>query len=339
MGDMRLGKMEKHILKELAGRDDPMFAADLAWDWHNRGKGENEWSNKFVRQIEKAFSTLPRPVDWKSFYIHDLQPYVKMDEDVKEVAIEHKLKKSQAKALQKVKDQAKPEFDKIKKSGKAKPGIMDEAIDLSELSAKEIERQVSVHKIQNQIDLLSEINAKPVYITTGEYETIVVDPPWPMQKIKREVRPNQQEFDYPVMTVDELKDFGKTVRDLVAHDTHLFLWTTQKFLPESWEVIANWGFTYILTMVWHKNGGYQPFGLPQYNAEFVVYARHGAPKFVDTKDFFCCFSGERREHSRKPDEFYNLVKRVTKGPRLDVFSREKREGFDQYGNEVGKFQE
>ena len=49
------------------------------------------------------------------------------------------------------------------------------------------------------------------------------------------------------------------------------------------------------------------------------------------------FSGKVREHSRKPDEFYDLVRRASPGPRIDIFSREKRDGFDQYGHEVGKF--
>ena len=58
--------------------------------------------------------------------------------------------------------------------------------------------------------------------------------------------------------------------------------------------------------------------------------------FIDTKDFACCFEAPRREHSRKPI-FYETIKRVTGGSRIDVFAREIHDGFAQYGNEIGKF--
>ena len=169
------------------------------------------------------------------------------------------------------------------------------------------------------------------------FETIVMDPPWPMQKIERDVRPNQVAFDYPTMSEDELRKFGEPLNRMAADDCHLFMWTTQKFLPLALELVEQYRFRYVLTMVWHKAGGYQPTGLPQFNCEFIVYARKGTPKFVSTQGFFCCLNGPRREHSRKPDEFYEMIRLVTGGPRIDVFSREAREGFAQYGNETAKF--
>ena len=171
------------------------------------------------------------------------------------------------------------------------------------------------------------------------FETIVLDPPWPMTKIERDVRPNQVAFDYPTMSEEELYEFSEPLNRMAADDCHLFMWTTQKFLPLALELVVHYGFRYVLTMVWHKAGGYQPTGLPQFNCEFVVYARKGAPKFVSTQGFFCCLNGPRREHSRKPDEFYEMIRLVTGGPRIDMFSREAREGFAQYGNETAKFAE
>ena len=131
------------------------------------------------------------------------------------------------------------------------------------------------------------------------------------------------------MTEEDLVAFGATINRCAAEHCQLFMWTTQKFLPMALRLLEEWGFHYVLTMVWHKPGGFQPVGLPQYNCEFVLYARSGSPGFVDTKAFNCCFEASRREHSRKPDEFYDLIRRVTADGRIDIFSREQRDGFDQ----------
>ena len=171
----------------------------------------------------------------------------------------------------------------------------------------------------------------------GKYRCIVIDPPWEMEKIVRDVSPSERQygFDYPTMSETELEAFD--VGSMADDDCHLFCWTTQKHLPSALRLIEHWGFRYVLCMVWHKPGGFQPYNLPQFNCEFAIYARRGSPEFSDTKAFFTCFQAPRREHSRKPDEFYNLIERVTAGPRIDVFSRESRPGFDQFGNETGKF--
>jgi N6-adenosine-specific RNA methylase IME4 len=162
-----------------------------------------------------------------------------------------------------------------------------------------------------------------------EYDVIVIDPPWPMQKIERDVRPHQAGFDYPTMDEEELQEFP--VPDMAAEDCHLFLWTTHKFLPMALRLAEEWGFRYVCTFVWHKPGGFQPIGLPQYNC------RKGSPAFVDTKAFPTCFEAARREHSRKPDEFYETIARVTAGRRIEVFAREPRPGFELFGNETARF--
>jgi phage N-6-adenine-methyltransferase len=152
-------------------------------------------------------------------------------------------------------------------------------------------KQYKTEKAAQQREANAKLKADtPTVIPEGKYGTIVIDPPWNMKKSDRDVAPNQVAFDYPTMTEEELAAFP--VPDMAADDSHLFCWTTQTFLPVSLRLIESWGFRYVLQMVWHKNGGFQPFGLPQYNCEFVIYARRGTPSFIDTKAFPCCFHGD-----------------------------------------------
>jgi len=177
-------------------------------------------------------------------------------------------------------------------------------------------------------------------IPSKVYRTIVIDPPWPMDKIKRAVVPiNQQyDFDYATMTLEEIA--ALPVGELVDKTgCHVYLWTTEKFLPASFDILKRWGIDYILTFVWHKNGGFQPFGLPQYNCEFVIFGKAVGLSFQTTKALFCCFDGKRREHSRKPIEFDDMVRRVSPEPRLEWFGRERKDGFETIGYEKGKYNE
>jgi N6-adenosine-specific RNA methylase IME4 len=183
-------------------------------------------------------------------------------------------------------------------------------------------------------DQLEDVAAQAVKKLLGTYDTIVIDPPWPMQKIERDVTPQQVEFDYPVMTEEQLRDVP--VPQHCAPDTHVWVWAAQHFLPVAFRLLDAWRLTYVCTFVWHKPGGFQPWNLPQFNCEFALYARHGSPTFLDTTDFLTCFNAPRQGHSAKPDHFYDVVRRVTAGRRLDMFNRRAIPGFDGWGQQAAE---
>lgn len=171
----------------------------------------------------------------------------------------------------------------------------------------------------------------PAPLPRGLYATLVIDPPWPMEKIEREVRPNQAApLDYRTMGEDELRAFSIPAAD----DAHLYLWTTHRFLPLALELVEAWGFKYQCLMTWVKNVGITPFSW-MYSTEHVIFARRGSLDLL-LLGRRLDFAARVREHSRKPEEFYELVRDVSPGPRIDMFARESHDGFEAWGNETGK---
>ena len=209
-------------------------------------------------------------------------------------------------------------------------------VSLGEKAILQAAKEIRAKKAKVRQDENEKLRQKALAVPPpeGKYRCIVMDPPWPMRKIERDVRFEQTpELDYPVMTIGQMMDIDVPAAD----QCHLYLWTTQRFIWDARNLLDHWGFRHLAIMVWYKAGGFQPVGLPQYNCEFVLIGRKGGLEFNSTKNFSLCFQAPRREHSRKPNEFYHLVKRVSPGPRLDMFSREAREGFEQFGNEPNAF--
>lgn len=173
-----------------------------------------------------------------------------------------------------------------------------------------------------------------VPLPKDKYRCLVIDPPWPIEKILRHVRPNQVTFDYPTMSLEEIE--SKPIPDLFSPDgCHIYLWVTHKHLFDGEGLFEKWGIEYECELTWVKNVGFTPFSW-MYSTEHVLFGRVGDLDLLKLGERLD-FKADVREHSRKPEEFYNLVRRVSPGPRLDMFAREKHEGFDQYGDETAKF--
>jgi N6-adenosine-specific RNA methylase IME4 len=166
------------------------------------------------------------------------------------------------------------------------------------------------------------------------YKAIIIDPPWPMEKILRDKMPNQSTFEYPTMEIDEIR--ALPVRQMTEESgCHVYLWTTQKYLPTAFNILEDWGVEYQCLLTWVKDIGFTPFSF-MYTTEHCLFGRYGTLPLLKLGKRLEIQS-KRREHSRKPDEFYDLGREVSPEPRLDWFSREPHNGFDQYGNEINKF--
>jgi N6-adenosine-specific RNA methylase IME4 len=177
---------------------------------------------------------------------------------------------------------------------------------------------------------LEDISALEAKEAQGVYDVVVIDPPWPVHFGARELYPNQASLPYPTMSLEAIM----RLRLPMAEACHVWLWTTQRFVPEAFHCLEAWGLRYVCAFVWRKPGGMQPMHLPQFNCELALYASKGTPLFVDTTAFPTCFDAPRQAHSEKPAEFYAMVRRVTAGRRLDMFARRVIPGFDGWGYEA-----
>lgn len=212
---------------------------------------------------------------------------------------------------------------------------MTRVVTAADRAAARVVRQAELARRKAEWDA---IRGRATTALQGRYDVLVCDPPWPLRMMRKDVSPTHVLWPYPTLTVEEIIS---TLEPIITHhakgDAHFFLWTTHRFLPQAFDVVSALGFTYSCTFVWHKGNGVQPFRLPKFNCEFLLYSRMGKPSFTSQKAFSCAFSAPQGRHSEKPSCIYDTIRRVTEGQRrVDLFGRREIEGFDSWGLEAPK---
>ena len=166
-----------------------------------------------------------------------------------------------------------------------------------------------------------------------KYRTILADPCWEQKMAGKYATRHKRirELPYPTMNVEQIKNLP--VKELAEEGCHLWLWTTNQFLKEAFEVMEAWGFKYLATITWVK-----PSGCGNW---FVSRTQHCLFGYKDKCQFnkarykpTVFFANIPKRHSEKPIKFYDLIESISDEKRLELFARNKREGWDVWGNEV-----
>lgn len=184
----------------------------------------------------------------------------------------------------------------------------------------------------------------------NHYRAILADPPWAFKAWSGNSIPARNygtaDSHYPTQSMEWIADLP--VPDYAADDCALFLWICWPTLPEALGIINAWGFTYkTCGFCWVKGNSLPLFpddfkdkmGLGYWtraNSEVCLLATKGKPKRKHA-DVRQVIQAPLREHSRKPDCVHERIERLVDGPYLELFARERRPGWDAWGNEVDKF--
>jgi N6-adenosine-specific RNA methylase IME4 len=245
------------------------------------------------------------------------------------------------KELAKVAQVSHDTIAKVKKIQEKAPNEIKAKLQTGEVSInqayKEIKKEEKkaerIELIEKQIE---DIEQGKLPELKGLFDVISVDPPWPYEGENKKIT----SFDavgrrvanpYPEMSINEIKNIEMPL----MHDSIVLLWTTHKFLPDSFDILKEWGLDYKATLVWNK----EKIGMGAWfrmQCEFCLVGIKGKPYWENTT-FRDILNEPRREHSRKPDSFFEMIEKITMGRRLEYFSREKREGWEVFGNDIEKF--
>lgn len=171
------------------------------------------------------------------------------------------------------------------------------------------------------------------------YGAILADPAWSFKTYSQKGEGRSAQRHYDCMSLADMKQLEIPA----AEDSVLFMWVTDPMLERGFELMRAWGFEYkTVAFTWTKrNRDGSPFvGMGYYtrsNPEMCLLGTRGRPKRKDM-GVRQWIDAMRREHSRKPDEIYERIERLVDGPYLEMFARQRRPGWSQWGNEADKFE-
>ncbi len=174
---------------------------------------------------------------------------------------------------------------------------------------------------------------------SGRFATLLADPPWQFHNRTGKMAPEHKRLlRYPTMELEEILELP--VRELAAAQSHLYLWVPNALLSEGLEVMRRWGFTYKTNLVWYKvrkDGGPDGRGVGFYFrnvSELVLFGVRGSMRTLRAgRTQVNLLATRKREHSRKPDEIYEIIEACSPGPYLELFARFPRVSWTQWGNE------
>jgi N6-adenosine-specific RNA methylase IME4 len=170
---------------------------------------------------------------------------------------------------------------------------------------------------------------------------VLADPPWRFQNRTGKVAPEHRRLSrYDTMTAKEIA--ALPVAEVAAARSHLYLWVPNALLADGLMVLEEWGFTYKANLVWHKvrkDGGSDGRGVGFYFrnvTELVLFGVRGTMRTLPPgRSQVNLLATRKREHSRKPDEQYEIIESCSPGPYLELFARYPQPGWTAWGNEAG----
>lgn len=176
------------------------------------------------------------------------------------------------------------------------------------------------------------------------FGAILIDPPWRFLNRTGKVAPEHRRLArYTTMSTDELA--GLPVGDLAQSASHIYLWCPNALLADGLRLLEAWGFTYKTNLVWYKvrkDGGPDGRGVGFYFrnvTELVLFGVKGRLRTLPPgRRQTNIMVHRKREHSRKPPLLYDIIEECSPGPFLELFARQRRDGWHQWGNEVDTYE-